>query len=256
MAPAKLKELKTQLQELIDKGFIPPSFPPWGAPVLFKKEDVTMSEELFKQLKGAKVFSKSDLRLGYHQLRVRKGYVPKTACRMRVFRCYGDRFVTVCLDDILVYSKRQKAHMKYLNVVLRTLRRKQLYAKLSKCLCWVDKVSFLGHMNSAEGILLILKKIEAVVNWLRPTSVTEIQSFLNKCEESFIELKTRLTTTSISALQDVSGNFVIYNVALQQGLGFVLIQHGRVSAYASRQLKKHELNYPTHDLERATVILA
>ena len=77
----------------------------------------------------------------------------------------------------------------------------------------------------------------------------------DKCEESFIELKTRLTTTSISALQDVSGNFVIYRVTLQQGLGFVLIQHGRVSAYASQQLKKHESKYSIHDLERATVIL-
>ncbi|KAI5349987.1 hypothetical protein L3X38_002878 [Prunus dulcis] len=98
----------------------------------------------------------------------------------RVFRCYGDRFVTVCLDDILVYSKSQKAHMKYLNVVLRTLRRKQLYAKLSKCPFWVDRMSFLGHMNSAEGIFVDPQKIEAVVNWLRPTSVTEIQSFLSK----------------------------------------------------------------------------
>ena len=86
----------------------------------------------------------------------------------------------MCLDDILVYSKRQKAHMKYLNVGLWTLRRKQLYAKLSKCPCWVDRVSFLGHMNSAEGIFVDPQKIEAVVNWLRPTSVTEIQSFLSK----------------------------------------------------------------------------
>ncbi|KAI5333615.1 hypothetical protein L3X38_023747 [Prunus dulcis] len=83
-------------------------------------------------------------------------------------------------DDILVYSKSQKAHMKYLNVVLRTLRRKQLYAKFNKYQFWVDRVSFLGHVISAEGIYVDLQKIETVVNWPRPTSSTEIRSFLRK----------------------------------------------------------------------------
>ncbi|KAI5336143.1 hypothetical protein L3X38_015409 [Prunus dulcis] len=127
------------------KGFIRPSFSPWGAPVLF--------------MKGAKVFSKIDLRSGYHQLRVREGDVPKTAFRTRyghyeflvmplgltnapaafmdlmnrVFQRYLDRFVIVFIDDILVYSKSQKAHMK-------TLRRRQLYAKFSKCQFWLDRL--------------------------------------------------------------------------------------------------------------------
>ncbi|KAI5343716.1 hypothetical protein L3X38_011592 [Prunus dulcis] len=78
----------------------------------------------------------------------------------------------------------------------------------------------------------------------------------DKCEEGCLKLKNRPTTASISVLQEVSGNFVIYSVALQQELGFVLLQHGRVNAYASRQLKTHESKYPIHDLERATVILA
>ncbi|KAI5317072.1 hypothetical protein L3X38_036779 [Prunus dulcis] len=81
--------------------------------------------------------------------------------------------MTVCLEDVLMYSKRPKAHMKHLNVALRTLRRKQLYAKFSKCPCWVDRVSFLGHMNSADGIFVDPQKIEVVVKWLWPTSVTE-----------------------------------------------------------------------------------
>ncbi|KAI5313326.1 hypothetical protein L3X38_042500 [Prunus dulcis] len=190
MAPAELRELKTQLQELVDKGFIRPSFPPWGAPMLF--------------LKSAKVFSKIDLRSGYHQLRVREEDVLKTTFRTRyghyeflvmpfgltnapdafmdlmnrVFRRYLDRFVIVFIDDILLYSKSQKAHMKHLDVVLKTLRRRQLYAKFSKCQLWLDRVSFLGHVISAEGIYVDPQKIEAVVNWLRPTSVTEIRSFL------------------------------------------------------------------------------
>ena len=227
MAPAELRELKTQLQELVDKGFIRPSFSPWGAPILFvKKKDGIMRlcvdyrqlnkitvrnryplpriDDLFAQLKGAKVFSKIELRSGYHQLRVREEDVPKTAFRTRyghyeflvmpfgltnapaafmdlmnrVFRRYLDRFVIVFIDDILVYSKSQKAHMKHLNLVLRTLRRRQLYAKFSKCQFWLDRVSFLGHVISAEGIYVDPQKIEAVVNWLRPTSVTEIRSFL------------------------------------------------------------------------------
>ncbi|CAL2229315.1 unnamed protein product [Prunus armeniaca] len=189
----------------------------------------------------------------------------------RVFRRYLDRFVIVFIDDILVYSKSQKAHMKHLEIVLKTLRRRQLYAKFSKCQFWLDK------------------KIEAIVNWPRPTSVTEVRSFLglagyyrhfmegfsaiaasltrltrkgvkfewsDECEESFNELKTRLTTAPVLALPDDSGNFVIYSDASQQGLGCVLMQHGRVIAYASRQLKKHELNYPVHDLELAAVIFA
>ncbi|KAH0987768.1 hypothetical protein GBA52_014945 [Prunus armeniaca] len=289
---------------MVDKGFIRPSFSPWGAPVLFvKKKDGTMRlcidyrqlnkvtvrnkyplpriDDLFDQLKGAKVFPKIDLRSGYHQLRIREEDVPKTAFRTRyghyeflvmpfgltnaptafmdlmnrVFRRYLDRFVIVFIDDILVYSKSQKAHMKHLEIVLKTLRRKQLYAKLSKCQFWLDRVSFLGHVISAEGIYVDPQKIEAVVNCPQPTSVTEFE-WSDECEESFNELKTRLTTAPVLALQDDSGNFIIYNDASQQGLGCVLRQHGRVIAYASRQLKKHELNYPVHDLELAAVVFA
>ncbi|BBG93431.1 transposable element gene, partial [Prunus dulcis] len=324
--PAELKELKVQLQELVDKGFIRPSFSPWGAPVLFvKKKDGTMRlcvdyrqlnkvtvrnkyplpriDDLFDQLRGAKVFSKIDLRSGYHQLRIKEEDVPKTAFRTRyghyeflvmpfgltnapaafmdlmnrVFRRYLDRFVIVFIDDILVYSKSRKAHMKHLELVLKTLRRKKLFAKFSKCQFWLDSVNFLGHVISADGVYVDPQKVEAVVNWPQPTSVTEVRSFLglagyyrrfvegfstiaapltrltrkgvkfewsDECEKSFNELKTRLTTAPVLALPDDSGNFVIYSDASQQGLGCVLMQHGRVIAYASRQLKKHELNYP------------
>ncbi|CAL9014110.1 unnamed protein product [Prunus brigantina] len=179
--------------------------------------------------------------------------------------------------------------MKHLEIVLGTLRRRQLYAKFSKCQFWLDRISFLGHVISAEGIYVDPQKIEAVMNWPQPTSVTEIRSFLglagyyrrfvegfsviaasltrltrkgvkfewsDECEKSFTELKTRLTTAPVLALPDDSGNFVIYSDASQQGLGCVLMQHGKVIAYASRQLKKHELNYPVHDLELAAVVFA
>ncbi|CAL9029144.1 unnamed protein product, partial [Prunus brigantina] len=178
----------------------------------------------------------------------------------RVFRRYLDRFVIVFIDDILVYSKSRKAHMKHLEIVLGTLRRRQLYAKFSKCQFWLDIISFLGHVISAEGIYVDPQKIEAVMNWPQPTSVTEIRSFLglagyyrrfvegfsviaasltrltrkgvkfewsDECEKSFTELKTGLTTAPVLALPDDSGNFVIYSDASQQGLGCVLMQHGK-----------------------------
>ena len=161
-------------------------------------------EDLFDQLKGAGVFSKIDLRSGYYQLRVKDEDVPKTAFRTRyghyeflvmpfgltnapeafmdlmnrVFRPYVDQFVVVFIDDILVYSKDAQEQEQHLRIVLETLREKKLYAKLSKCDFWLKKVSFLGHIVSAEGIRVDSAKIEAVVNWKSPQNVTEVRSFL------------------------------------------------------------------------------
>ena len=213
MAPTELKELKGQLHELLDKGFIRPSVSPWGAPVLFmkKKDDslwlcidyrrlnrVTIRnkyhlpriDDLLYQLQGAKVFSKIDLRSWYHQLKIKEVDVPKTAFRTRyghyeffvmpfgltnapaafmdlmnrVFRPYLDKFVIVFIDDILVYSGSKEDHEKHLRIVLQILRDKQLYAKFNKCEFWLDRVVFLGHVISAEGVLMDPKKVEAVVN--------------------------------------------------------------------------------------------
>ncbi|KAL4028696.1 hypothetical protein IC575_011906 [Cucumis melo] len=181
MAPGKLKELKVQLQELLDKGFIQPSVSPWGAPVLLvKKKDGSMRlcidykelnkvtvknryplpriDDLFNQLQGATVFSKIDLRSGYHWLRTRDSDIPKTAFHSRyehyefivmsfgltnspavfidmmysVFKDFLDTFVIVFIDDILVYSKTEAEHEEHLYQVLETLRANKLYAKFSK----------------------------------------------------------------------------------------------------------------------------
>ena len=212
---------------MLEKGFIRPSVSPWGAPVLFvKKKDGSMRmcidyrqlnkvtiknkyplpriDDLFDQLQGARVFSKIDLRSGYHQLRIRASDVPKIAFRTRyghyeflvmsfgltnapaafmelmnrVFRPYLDLFVIVFIDDILIYSRSQEEHEKHLRVVLQTLKDSQLYAKFSKCEFWLSSVAFLGHVVSAAGIQVDPKKIEAVKNWPRPASATDIQSFL------------------------------------------------------------------------------
>ncbi|KAH0672578.1 hypothetical protein KY284_023665 [Solanum tuberosum] len=166
----------------------------------------------------------------------------------RVFRPYLDLFVIVFIDDILVYSRSRSEHEQHLRIVLQTLRDQRLYAKFSKCEFWLESVAFLGHVVSKEGIRVDPTKIEAIRDWHRPTSVTEIRSFVGldvpfvwseECERSFLRLKELLTTAPILTPP-------------VEGEGFT----GRVIAYASRQLKSHERNYPTHDLELATVVFA
>ncbi|KAA0065875.1 pol protein [Cucumis melo var. makuwa] len=249
-----------------------------------------MIDDLFDQLQGATVFSKIDLRSGYHQLRIRDSDIPKTAFRSRyghyefivmsfgltnapsvfmdlmnkVYKDFLDSFIIVFIDDILIYSKTEVEHEEHLHQVLETLRANRLYAKFSKCEFWLKKVSFLGHVVSSERVSVDPAKIEAVTNWPRPSTVSEIRSFLGltgyyrspACESSFEELKQKLMTAPVLTVPDESGSFVIYSDASKKGLGCVLMQQGKVVAYASRQLKSHEQNYPTHDLELAAVVFA
>ena len=125
----------------------------------------------------------------------------------RVFRRYLDKFVVVFIDDILIYSSSEEEHKRHLRMVLQTLREHQLYAKLSKCEFWLREVVFLGHIISSEGILVDPKKIEAVIKWERPSTVTEIRSFLGLAGyyRRFIErfstiatLLTRLTRKNVT----------------------------------------------------------
>ena len=272
-------------------------------------------DDLFDKLQGDKVFSKIDLRSGYHQLRVHDEDVPKTAFRTRyghfeflvmpfgltnaptafmdlmnrIFRPYLDQFVIVFIDDILIYSGSEEEHAEHLRIILQTLREHQLYAKLSKCQFWLDSVTFLGHIVSAEGVSVDPQKVEAILNWKPPTSVTEIRIFLGlagyyrkfvegfskiaapltrltrkeepllwseACQQSFDELKRRLTSAPVFTLPSGQDGFAVYCDASRQGLGCVLMQNDKVIAYASKQLKKHEQNYPTHDLELAAVVFA
>ncbi|OKX69894.1 hypothetical protein AXD71_14845, partial [Listeria monocytogenes] len=195
----------------------------------------------------------------------------------------------VFIDDILIYSRTEADHVEHLRIALEILRRERLYAKFSKCEFWLREVQFLGHVVSNEGIKVDPSKIEAVLNWDRPRTPTEVRSFLGlagyyrrfvqdfakiatpltkltrknekfiwneRCEESFQELKTRLVTAPVLALPDDQGNFVIFSGASRKGLGCVLMQHGKVIAYASRQLKPHEQKYPTHDMELAAIVFA
>ncbi|WMV43228.1 hypothetical protein MTR67_036613 [Solanum verrucosum] len=246
MAPAELRELKTQIQELLDKEFICPSASPWGAPVLFvKKKDGSMRMCIdYRQ---------------FNRLKIRPEDVPKTTFRTRyghyeflvmsfgltnapatfmslmngVFKPFLDSFVIVFIDDILAYTKSEEEHADDLRIVLGVLGKQMLYAKFSKCEFWLTFVAFLGHVVSKEWVMVDPQKIEVVKNWARPSSVTEVRSFVEiasyyrrfvknfayisthlkkltkkeipfewteKCDDNFQKLKTLLTTAPILAL--------------------------------------------------------
>jgi hypothetical protein len=272
-------------------------------------------EDLFDRMRDARIFSKIELRSGYHQVKIRPSDIPKTAFSTRyglyeftvmsfgltnapayfmnlmnkMFMEYLDKLVVVFIEDILIYSKSESDHEEHLRLVLQKLRDNQLYAKYSKCEFWIDEVSFLVHIISNGGISADPAKVKEIVVWSIPTTVTEIWSFLGlagyywrfiegfakiakpmtsllekgrefkwdeKCQDSFDQLKKRLMLPPVLIMLDLQKGFDIYCDACGQGLGCVLMQEGHVIAYASRQLRKHELNYPTHDLELAAVVHA
>ncbi|WVZ97851.1 hypothetical protein U9M48_043360 [Paspalum notatum var. saurae] len=291
MAPNELKELKTQLQEQLDKGFIRPSLSPWGCPALFveKKDKVVLSDKIREEDIPKTAFS---TRYGlYEYLVMSFGLTNAPAFFMymmnSVFMNELDKFVVVFIDDILIYSKNEEEHEEHLRIVLTRLREHKLYAKFSKCAFWLKEVSFLGHILSKKGVAVDPSKVESVLNWKQPETVTEIRSFLGlagyyrrfikdfskmakpmtsltkknakytwspNCEEAFQSLKGSLTTAPVLAQPNVTKPFDVYCDTSGNGLGCVLMQEGRVVAYASRQLRKHEANYPTHDLELAAVV--
>nr|GEZ02904.1 reverse transcriptase domain-containing protein [Tanacetum cinerariifolium] len=208
-----------------------------------------------------------DLRSGYHQLRVREQDIPKRKFRTRyghyefqvmpfgltnapavfmdlmnrVCKPYLDKFVIVFIDDILIFSKNEKEHEEHLKAILRLLKEEKLYAMFSKCEFWIPKVQFLGHVIDSRGIHVDPAKIESIKDWASPKTPTEIHQFLG------------LAGTPILALPEGNEDFVVYCDASHKGLGAVLMQRVKVIAYAPRQLKVHERNYTTHDLELAQI---
>ncbi|GJW73034.1 putative reverse transcriptase domain-containing protein [Tanacetum coccineum] len=195
---------------------------------------------------------------------------------------YLDKFVIVFIDDILIYSKNKEEHDKHLKTILELLRSEKLYAKFSKCDFWLDSVQFLGHVIDSSGVHVDPAKIEAIKNWAAPTTPTEVRQFLGLAgyyrrfikefsliskpltkltqknkpyvwgddeEEAFQTLKQKLCSAPILSLPEGSEDFVVYCDASLKGFGAVLMQREKVIAYASRQLRKNEENYTTHDLE-------
>ncbi|GJS36514.1 putative reverse transcriptase domain-containing protein [Tanacetum coccineum] len=246
LAPSELEELSGQLKELQEKELNKLS--------IKNRYPLPRLDDLFDQLQGSQFFSKIDLKSGYHQLRVHEDDIPKIAFRTRyghfeftvmpfgltnaptvfmdlmnrVCRPYLDKFVIVFIDDILIYSKIREEHVEHLRLVLELLKKDKLYAKISKCEFLLREVQFLGHVINGNGIHVDPSKIEA----------------------------DKLCNAPVLALPDRPKDFVVYCDASGLGLGCALMQRRKVIAYASRQLKIHEKNYTTHDLELGAVVFA
>ena len=207
----------------------------------------------------------------------------------RVFREFLNKFVVVFVDDILIFSKSEEEHAQRLKEIKDTLRAHQLKENFSKCHFWREEVRFLGHIVSKEGLAVDPANVVAVQDWKTPGNATEVRSFLGlagfyrkfirdfakisapltrltkknlafawdlDCDIAFQRLKRALTTAPVLTLPDGSKMFTVYTDACGTGLGVVLMQEGRVVAYGGRQLKVHEKNYPTHDLELAAIVFA
>ncbi|GKA69930.1 putative reverse transcriptase domain-containing protein [Tanacetum coccineum] len=218
LAPSEMKELSDQLQELFDKGFIRPSSSTWGALVF--------------------VYSKINMRSGYHQLRVHEEDIPKIAFRTRYghyeFQVmpFGLTNAPAVFMDLMDRTKQE--YEDHLKLILELLKKEELYAKFSKCEFWIPKVQFHGH----------------VIDSLSGYNRRFIEGF-SKIAKSM----TKLTQKKVKFDWGVE-NFVVYCDASHTGLGAVLMQNEKVFAYASRQLKIHEKNYMTHDLELGAVLFA
>ncbi|GJX71325.1 putative reverse transcriptase domain-containing protein [Tanacetum coccineum] len=225
-------------------------------------------DDLFDQLQGSSIYSKIDLRSGYHQLRVREQDIPKTTFRTRyghyefqvmpfgltnapaifmdlmnrVCKPYLDKFVIIFIDDILIYSKDKKEHEEQLKAILELLKKEKLYAKFSKCLSGYYQRFIEGFSKIAKSMTKLTQK-GIKFDWVE------------KQENAFQLIKQKLCSAPILALPE-GKDFIVYYDTSHKGLGAVLMQREKVIAYASRQLKIYEKNYTTHDLELGSVVFA
>nr|GEY31909.1 hypothetical protein [Tanacetum cinerariifolium] len=249
LAPSELEELSGQLKELQDKGFIQP------------KLLSTSIDDLFDQLQGSQFFSKTDLRSGYHQLRVHEDDIPKTAFKTsyghfkftvipfgltnapavfidlmnRFCRPYLDKFVIVFIDDILIYSKTQEEHVEHLRLVLGLLKREKLYAKFFMCELWLRKVH--GHMINVDGIHLDPSKIEAVKNWKAPRTPTEGRSFLGLA--GYYRSKANVVADALSRKERVKPKRVrAMNMTLQSSIKDRILSAQKEAVDESARLEK------------------
>ncbi|GJS32892.1 putative reverse transcriptase domain-containing protein [Tanacetum coccineum] len=277
LAPSEMKELSEQLQELSDKGFIRPSSSPWGAPVLFvKKKDGSFRmcidyqelnkltvknryplpriDDLFDQLQGSSIYSKIDLRSGYHQLRVREQDIPKTAFRTR----YGHYEFQVMPFGLTNAPADKKEHEEHLKAILELLKKEKfqdrIYQGLASPKTPTEIRQFLGLAGYYRRFIERFLKIAKSMTKLTQKGIKF--DWGEKEENAFQLIKQKLCSAPILDLPEGSEDFMINCDASHKGLGAVLMQREKVIAYASRQLKIHEKNYTTHDLELGSLVFA
>ncbi|KAE8663112.1 putative Quercetin 3-O-methyltransferase 1 [Hibiscus syriacus] len=330
LSPKEAEELQRQVEELLERGYIRESMSPCAVPALLvpKKDGswrmcvdsrainiiivkyrfpIPRLDDMLDQLSGSKVFSKIDLKSGYHQIKIRLGdewkttfktpqglyewmvmpfrlsNAPSTFMRFmhQVLRPFMGKFVVVYFDDILVYSPTWTSHFDHLRAIFEMLKTECLFVNQKKCSFFTTSVTFLGFVVSTDGVHADHSKVDAVLEWPRPKTLHDIQSFhglasfyrrfirnfstliapITEClkgrdfqwseeaEASFQLVKQKMTEAPVLALPDFDKVFEVNCDASGVGIGGVLSQTGRLVAFFSEKLSGSKKNYSTYDLE-------
>nr|GFA33659.1 hypothetical protein [Tanacetum cinerariifolium] len=241
LAQLKMQELSAQLQELSKKGFIKPSSSPSGA---LKRHPLLRINDLFDQLQGLSVYSKIELRSGYHQLGGREEDIPNTA-----FRTYYE--FQVMPFGLTNAPASKEEHKENLKLIVEILKNEELYGKFSKFNFWLSNVQFIGHVIDSEVVHMDPAKIESIKDWVSPKTLTKIRQFLGLAGsyQRFIEGFSKIA----KPITKLTQKSVKFDWGEKEEAAFQLFKE-KVIAYASRQLKVHEKNYTTHDLELGAVV--
>ncbi|XP_021311863.1 uncharacterized protein LOC110433677 [Sorghum bicolor] len=299
--PEETKEIQRQVKELLDKGYVRESLSPCAVPVLLvpKKDGswrmcvdcrainaitvryrhpIPRLDDMLDELSGSTIFTKIDLRSGYHQIRMKIGdewkttfttkfglyewlvmpfgltNAPSTFMRLmnHVLRAFIGKFVVVYFDDILIYSKSFDEHLDHIHQVLAVLREEKLYANIAKCTFCTDRVVFLGFVVTADGIQVDEEKVKAIKDWPTPTNVSQKDvpfKWGDDQEQAFVELKRKLCEAPLLQLPNFGKTFEIECDASGIGIGGVLLQEGKPIAYFSEKLNGPHLNYSVYDKE-------
>ncbi|XP_021305548.1 uncharacterized protein LOC110431156 [Sorghum bicolor] len=299
--PEETKEIQRQVKELLDKGYVRESLSPCAVPVLLvpKKDGswrmcvdcrainaitvryrhpIPRLDDMLDELSGSTIFTKIDLRSGYHQIRMKIGDEWKTAFTTKfglyewlvmpfgltnapstfmrlmnhVLRAFIGKFVVVYFDDILIYSKSFDEHLDHIHQVLAVLREEKLYANIAKCTFCTDRVVFLGFVVTADGIQVDEEKVKAIKDWPTPTNVSQKDvpfKWGDDQEQAFVELKRKLCEAPLLQLPNFGKTFEIECDASGIGIGGVLLQEGKPIAYFSEKLNGPHLNYSVYDKE-------